>query len=99
MSAVDWSPYVYCPPLVRLRGVDAGGFLLAWVQHERDRSWHAIVAWTRKRDDWHERLVVDVPSGGVEPLHAPDAYHAVPRLLLGRDGTVRPWEPPPPDPP
>jgi hypothetical protein len=30
-------------------GVDAAGYLLAWLQHERDGSWQAIVIWVRQQ--------------------------------------------------
>ena len=39
------------------------------------------------KPDQHERLVVDVPGGGVEQLETPNAYRAVPRYGAVRRGT------------
>ena len=85
--------------MVRLPAVDDAGLLLAWVQHERDGSWHAVVVWIRHVGGRYERRVVDVPAGTVQQLQPPAAYRAVPRLMLGVDGGVRPWERHDPDPP
>jgi hypothetical protein len=91
---MDWTPHVYCPPMVALPAVSSAGLLLAWIQHERDGSWHAVVSWVRPTGERFERKVIDVPAGGVAQLEAPAAYRAVPRLTLGVDGAVRPWERP-----
>ena len=91
--------HVYCPPMVLLRGVDTAGYLLAWMQHERDRSWHAVVTWIRQSGDRRERKVIEGAAEAVAQLEPPAAYRAVPRLLPGVDGAVRTWEPPAPDAP
>jgi len=95
----DLERHVYCPPLVRLAGVDAAGYLLAWLQHERDGEWRAIVTWVRQTGGRYERKLVEARAAGVQPAEPPAAYRNVPRLTLGVDGAIRPWDPPPPDPP
>jgi hypothetical protein len=84
--------------MVRLRGIGEAGLLLAWVQHERDGSWHGLVAWIRQVADRHERKVIEAPAAGLERLEAPVAYRDVPRLMLGLDGAVRTWARPEADP-
>jgi hypothetical protein len=93
----DLERHVYCPPLVRLGGVGAAGYLLAWLRHDRDGSWRAIVTWVREAGGRYERHLVE--TAAVQPVEPPAAYRNVPRLTLGVDGAIRPWDPPPPDPP
>jgi hypothetical protein len=38
----------------------------------------------------HHHKVVQVRAGSLRPLEPPEAYHAVPRRVLGHDGHSRP---------
>ncbi|QXJ25907.1 hypothetical protein AGRA3207_007476 [Actinomadura graeca] len=91
---------VYCPPLVQLSAATdrQPAYLLAWLRLERTAEWRAIVTFPHVTGDppAARRLVSEVSGRSVRPLEPPAAYAAVPRLRLTLDGTVEPWEPPPP---
>ncbi|KAB2350336.1 hypothetical protein [Actinomadura rudentiformis] len=82
--------HLYCPPLVWLSGVQAHGYLLAWVKHEKTGEWRGVVTWTRVSGDRtnHQRLVITAEARGLRPMEAPAAYAGVPRLLLTTSGEI-----------
>jgi hypothetical protein len=82
------------PPLVQV-GDDAVAYLLAWEQHEQDGSWWAWVTWIRERSGRPHRHVTTVRAARLRPVEVPSAYEGVPRRVLGLDGQIRPWSPPP----
>jgi hypothetical protein len=97
---MDLEDVVDCPPLVLLTGAGTHGYLLAWRQHQHNSEWWAIVTYIHIQQTGHSpvghRRVVEVHGRSVRPVEPPAAYAAVPRLVLDKDGTTRPWEPPPP---
>jgi hypothetical protein len=82
------------PPIVEF-GDDAVAYLLAWEQHEQDGSWWAWVTWIRERSGRPYRHVTTVRAARLRPVEVPSAYETVPRRVLGLDGQIRPWSPPP----
>jgi hypothetical protein len=84
------------PPIVLLPADDpVVCYLLAWEMHERDGSWWAYVTWPRVRNGQSYRHVTSVRAERLEPLESAEVYAQVPRRVLGRDGEIRPWSPPP----
>ena len=67
------------------------GHLLAWELTEVDGTWRAWVSWVQESGGRPVHKVVEVTASGLLPLEAPEAYEKVPRLVRGRDGSVRPW--------
>jgi hypothetical protein len=100
---VRWEDEVSCPPLVQLgAGRDMQpAYLLAWVWQERTRDWLAIVSYPRVAGEppAAHRVLTEVRGSSIRPLEPPAAYADVPRLQLGADGAVGPWEKPPPSEP
>jgi hypothetical protein len=93
LGKAPWSP-----PLVEI-GDDIVAHLLCWEQHERDGSWYAWLSWVQSVGVpvRHNHKVVAVQARAVRPLESPDAYQAVPRRALGKDGRIRLWGSPPGD--
>jgi hypothetical protein len=78
----------WAPPLVQMSGGTIG-HLLAWQRHEDDPTWWAWVSWIHHTGGRHHHKVVQVLANSLRPLEPPDAYHAVPRRILGHDGHIR----------
>ncbi|MGP4030195.1 hypothetical protein [Actinomadura sp. 3N407] len=100
---MDLEKAVSCPPLVQLAAGEERqpAYLLAWLWMERGREWRAVVTYPHVTGDppAARRVVADVSGHSVKPIEPPAAYADVPRLQLAADGTVGPWEPPPPSDP
>ncbi|MGI5328416.1 hypothetical protein [Actinomadura nitritigenes] len=98
-----WEDVVSCPPLVQLgtgRYMQPA-YLLAWVGQERTREWLGIVSYPRVAGEppAAHRGPAEVRGSPILPPEPPAAYADVPRLQLGADGVVGPWEKPPPSEP
>lgn len=89
----DLTDLIYCPPIVHMSGIEQPGYLLAWVRHDRDGSWRAIVTWTLKIGDRIERKVVDTTAEGLGRIDSDRAYALVPRFRFGMDNKLHPLEP------
>ena len=78
----------WAPPLVEL-SVGVTGHLLCWEKVEADGSWWAWVSWVHDAGRRRDHKVVLVRAESLRPLEPPEAYKAVPRRMLGRDGRIR----------
>lgn len=89
----DLANLIYCPPIVRLPGVGQPGYLLAWIRHDRDGSWRAVVTWTLQVGDRTERKVIDSRAEGLGRIDSDAAYALVPRFRFSMDSQLIPMGP------
>lgn len=89
----DLTDLIYCPPIVHMPGIEQPGYLLAWVRHDRDGSWRAVVTWTLMVGDRIERKVVDTTAEGLGRLDSDAAYALVPRYRYSTNSELILMEP------
>lgn len=93
----DLTDLIYCPPIVHMSGVEQPGYLLAWVRHDLDGSWWAVVTWTHQVGNRIERLVINTQANGLSRIDSDKAYAQVPRYRFGMDKKLVLMEPDDPD--